>query len=640
MSLFKQMALAISFIIIVLVGTIMTLNYQSSKRDMIESLYETTVNNISSITSQLSEAGNNPVLITSIIDAEFGSGYFKKITFTSNDASFTYTQVDNDPIEGVPLWFINLADITLKSVTSDVSSGWAMIGVISIDGDTGIVYKALYKMSTQLLYIFILSVVASLLILSIMLGFILRPLKGVQKQAEAVARNEFIIQEDIPYTKEFRDVVLGMNRMVTKTKAMFDKGNEELKLQKEREYTDDTTKLKNRKYLIDKLPEFLKVDASSKGGVSVMVSLSGIIEANEKIGHKEVDMLFNEIADIFRITLQGYDEAIIARINGTEFALFVPNCNSTSALSFAQNISKKSQEKIIKKGLNSEITFLSLGIYEYNYQETINVVLSQSDNALTQAKFNQDNIYLARPSDITEVMGKDAWRELITNAIQNNQLRFVSWSAVDTKLKKVAHLALSLSIQAEKTYYYGQFMAPANQAGLSNDVYETVLTMLFKEPETKLHNSVCSLRLPYEYLTLSSTYEQMKALFITYAKKLPLKLIIEMPDKLISQNTELVQDYKKLLEKYNIDLGIFEFIGESKDYQYLQELRPSYIKGESSYFLSQSDQALSALRLITDSLGISLIASGVMQMQTLKQLQDRGINIVQGRATESIELSS
>ena len=321
MSLFKQMALAISFIIIVLVGTIMTLNYQSSKRDMIESLYETTVNNISSITSQLSEAGNNPVLITSIIDAEFGSGYFKKITFTSNDASFTYTQVDNDPIEGVPLWFINLADITLKSVTSDVSSGWAMIGVISIDGDTGIVYKALYKMSTQLLYIFILSVVASLLILSIMLGFILRPLKGVQKQAEAVARNEFIIQEDIPYTKEFRDVVLGMNRMVTKTKAMFDKGNEELKLQKEREYTDDTTKLKNRKYLIDKLPEFLKVDASSKGGVSVMVSLSGIIEANEKIGHKEVDMLFNEIADIFRITLQGYDEAIIARINGTEFAL-------------------------------------------------------------------------------------------------------------------------------------------------------------------------------------------------------------------------------------------------------------------------------------------------------------------------------
>ena len=569
MSLFKQMALAISFIIIVLVGTIMTLNYQSSKRDMIESLYETTVNNISSITSQLSEAGNNPVLITSIIDAEFGSGYFKKITFTSNDASFTYTQVDNDPIEGVPLWFINLADITLKSVTSDVSSGWAMIGVISIDGDTGIVYKALYKMSTQLLYIFILSVVASLLILSIMLGFILRPLKGVQKQAEAVARNEFIIQEDIPYTKEFRDVVLGMNRMVTKTKAMFDKGNEELKLQKEREYTDDTTKLKNRKYLIDKLPEFLKVDASSKGGVSVMVSLSGIIEANEKIGHKEVDMLFNEIADIFRITLQGYDEAIIARINGTEFALFVPNCNSTSALSFAQNISKKSQEKIIKKGLNSEITFLSLGIYEYNYQETINVVLSQSDNALTQAKFNQDNIYLARPSDITEVMGKDAWRELITNAIQNNQLRFVSWSAVDTKLKKVAHLALSLSIQAEKTYYYGQFMAPANQAGLSNDVYETVLTMLFKEPETKLHNSVCSLRLPYEYLTLSSTYEQMKALFITYAKKLPLKLIIEMPDKLISQNTELVQDYKKLLEKYNIDLGIFEFIGESKDYQYL-----------------------------------------------------------------------
>ena len=639
MSLFKQMALAISFIIIVLVGTIMTLNYQSSKRDMIESLYETTVNNISSITSQLSEAGNNPVLITSIIDAEFGSGYFKKITFTSNDASFTYTQVDNDPIEGVPLWFINLADITLKSVTSDVSSGWAMIGVISIDGDTGIVYKALYKMSTQLLYIFILSVVASLLILSIMLGFILRPLKGVQKQAEAVARNEFIIQEDIPYTKEFRDVVLGMNRMVTKTKAMFDKGNEELKRQKELEYIDATTKLKNRKYLIDKLPEYLKIDATSKGGTNIMASISGLIEANEQIGHRDVDQLFIDIANIFRENTTKYEDAIIARMNGTEFSIFLPDCPALNGLHIAESISQAVRKTVEEYKLDSEVVYIALGAYEYSYKQNIGQLLSSSDNALAQAKFKDSKIHLDKVKEDEESMGKDDWREIINNAIQTNSFKLVSWTAVDSKAKKIAHHALSLNLQAgEKTYYYGQFMASANQIGLSSKIYQNVMQMIFKHPDTSLNSMVCSIRLSFEYVDMRETYLELAELLKLYANKLPFKLIVEIPDKMFRQNSIQIKEYKALFQKYNIDMGIYEFIGESSDYQYLQDLRPVYIKGEASYFLTQSDQALSALRLITDTVGISLIASGVMNAETLEKLQAKDVYIIQGRATEMIEL--
>ncbi|MFK5936838.1 MAG: LapD/MoxY N-terminal periplasmic domain-containing protein [Sulfurimonas sp.] len=638
MSLFKQMALAISLIIVILLGAVMAINYQSSKQDMIQSLYETTVNNISSITSQLSEAGNSPALITSIIDAEFDSGYFKKIYFESNDGSFSYKQEDIDPVDGVPTWFVDFTSIKLDTVTSDVSSGWNMVGVVRVDADTGIVYKALYKMFVQLLYIFAISVSVSLITLSIMLSIILKPLKGVQRQAEAVIKNEFIIQKDVPYTKEFKDVVLGMNNMVSKVKAMFDKGNEELKRHKEFEYIDPTTKLRNRKYLIDKFPAYLKIDAHSKGGVNMMVALSGVVAANEKIGHQEVDKLFREIADIFRSEVSYYEESIIARMNGTEFSIFVPECNSKNAIAIAEAILKKSVLTILEYELDTKETFISIGLYEYNYQESIGRLLSQSDNALAQAKFNTTNIHLAQVGNITEVMGKDAWREIINNAIQKNMFKFVSWSAVDAKKKKVAHKVLSLTLQAnaDKIYYYGQFMAPANQAGLSGDIYRNVLKMLFKNSDNNFKNAVYSLRLPFEFLVLTSTYEEMKKLLNSYALRLPFKLIIEVPDKLVSQNNELVKDYKKLFEKNKIEMGIFEFIGESKDYKYLQELRPVYIKGESTYFLSQSDQSLSALRLITDSVGITLIASGVMDMDTLQELQERDIHTIQGKATELI----
>jgi len=104
-------------------------------------------------------------------------------------------------------------------------------------------------------------------------------------------------------------------------------------------------------------------------------------------------------------------------------------------------------------------------------------------------------------------------------------------------------------------------------------------------------------------------------------------------------NSKEVKQYKELFQKYQIEMGIYEFIGESGDYQYLQDLRPVYIKGESDYFLTQSDQSLSALRLITDTVGISLIAVGVMDMETLNRLEAKDIHIIQGRATEMIELS-
>ena len=119
---------------------------------------------------------------------------------------------------------------------------------------------------------------------------------------------------------------------------------------------------------------------------------------------------------------------------------------------------------------------------------------------------------------------------------------------------------------------------------------------------------------------------------------LPFKLIIELPDKLVNHNSALIMQYKKLFDMYNIDIGIFEFIGESDDYQYLQNIKPVYIKGEGSYFLTQNTQSLSALRLITDSVDISIIAVGIMDIKILKELQKKGIELFQGKVTEVLEI--
>jgi len=641
MTLFRQIALMLSIFLIIILATVLTLNFQSANESVQERLYEDAKNTATSLSLSLGSANGDESAMATMINANFDSGSYSHISLVDVDDEIIFERIAESEIKDVPTWFRDTVKIEAPIASANVSAGWSQVGILNVQSDVAYAYHQLYTILIQLLISFSIITIIALFILNILLATILRPLKEVQRQAEAVGRNVFILQEHIPNTKEFKDVVIGMNNMVSKVQAMFNKGNEELKRQKELEYIDKDTKLRNRKYLIDKLPEFLKVDATSKGGVNIMIALSGVIEANEKIGHREVDKLFQSIADIFSAHASNFENSITARMNGTEFSILLPDCSQKDALDLAHGIYDATQDSIQKVGLDTKQTFISLGLYEYNYTQNIGQLLSQSDNALTQAKFSQSNIHLEKSETATEVMGKDAWRMIINEALESNSFKFVSWTAVDAKRKKVAHNALSLTLMSNNgtKYFYGQFMAPANQLGLSSKIYQNVMHMMFSTPDMKLKSSTCSIRLSFEYLDLADTYDELSELFKKYAKALPFKLIIEMPDKLVRSNSKAVKLYKTLFEMYSIETGIYEFIGESADYQYLQDLRPVYIKGESSYFLTQSDQSLSALRLITDTVGISLIATGVMDMDTLHRLQDKDVFVIQGRATEMIELA-
>jgi len=645
MTLFKQIAMMLSIFLIIILTTVLVLNFNSANNAVQERLYEDAKNTATSLSLSLGTAHGDISVMSTMINANFDSGNYSEIRledaeeYTVVDENILYDRKVESKQANVPLWFLDFVHIEAPIASANVSAGWSQIGILHVQSDVSYAYTQLYTIFKNLLISFCVLVVLGFIFLYLILSTILKPLKEVQRQAEAVTHNEFIIQTDIPYTEEFKDVVLGINNMVSKMKAMFEKGNEELKRQKELEYSDSATQLNNRKYLIDKLPEFLKIDASSKGGINIMLSLSGVVEANERVGHKEVDKLFLDIANIFKAYSSNYPNSISARMNGTEFAILLPDCNNEDGLELAHGIQNSTNELIEKAGLDSEVTFLSLGLYEYQHTLSIGQLLSSSDNALSKAKFTLNHIHLDVAEDSVEVMGKIAWNAIINKALQTNSFNFVSWKAVDAKRKKSAHNVLSLVLKLDdKTYYYGQFMAAANRAGLSNAIYSNVIHKMFQTPDMTLQGSVCSLRLSYEYLVSQNTYDELHTLLNRYGTQLPLKLILEIPDKLMRQNSKTIKAYKALFEKYKIDIGIYEFIGESADYHYLQDLRPVYIKAESSYFLTQTHQSISALRLITDTIGISLIASGVMDMETLHKLEEKDIHIVQGRATEMIEL--
>lgn len=640
MTLFKQIALMLSIFLLIILATVLILNFQSANKGVQDRLYDDAKNTATSLSLSLGSANGDLSMMSTMINANFDSGNYSLISLVDVENKALYSRKIESDITAVPEWFISLIELRAPIAYANVSAGWSQVGILSVQSDATYAYKQLYAILIDLLISFTVIALVGLVMLNLLLHAVLKPLKEVQKQAAAITRNEFIIQSKIPYTKELADVVLGMNNMVSKVKAMFEKGNEELKAHKELEYIDQDTQLRNRKYLIDRLPAYLKADASYEGGVNMLISLSGIIEANEKIGRQNVNKIFIRIADIFRENTKNIKDSIVARINGTEFSLLLPAFSNDEAVELAKKIQRSCKDVIASAELDAGETFISIGIYQYRHSDNIAKLLSRSDNALAQAKFNNENIHLEKAEDAVEVMGKEAWKLLINKAIEKDRFSFVSWGVIDTKAKKLSHNVLSINLTLDKnsSYSYAQFMAPAIQSGLSCNIYKKIVDMLFRNSSMVLSASTYSLRLPHEYLEHKDTYGNLSELLRANAALLPFKVIIELPDRLVRQDSKLIREYIELFRKYGISIGIFEFIGESDDYRYLQDLRPVYIKGESSYFLTQSDQSLSALRLITDTLGISLIAVGVTEMETLEKLKAKDIHVIQGKATELLDI--
>jgi len=638
MTLFKQMALAISIMVITILGAVLTINYRTAKEDMLISLYQTTVNNISALSNKIAQSGGEPVLITSIIDSEFDSGYYKEIKFVSNDSSFQYKQEDTDPINGVPSWFVNFADIHVKPVSVDVSAGWNIIGQLTVKADTTIVYQALYQTFTKLLYLFVIFVTISLIILNIMLHFILKPLKRIQHQAEAILNNEFVIETKEPYTTEFKEVAQAMNAMVRKVEEIFNRANEAAQRNRELLYNDPVTKLFNRRYLMLKLPELIQLETKNEGGSIVFIALTGAELLNKQLGRKEADTFFSELATIFKNETHDVQESIIARVNGTEFTLMLPDCESFIAESISRNIFEDFLELTEKYKVDSSSIYINIGIYRYRPNVTVSELLTRADDALTKAKADPfQNIYIYEENH-HNALPKEKWRAILEEAITKNYFSLKFLPIIDIKHKTVNHRVMTFTIDTKEhqSFSYGDFIAPAINLELVGKIYLVVLKDLLTSHNPELKDGICSIRLSNEFLKDILAFEELSHLFSLYAKRLNFKLYFEISDNFAIQHSATLKAFIELFKEYNFHFGLNSFTGESHDFTYLKELNPAFIKADVSFLLDQTEESMNSLEVITKSLGIDIIATFVKSEEELSILKELHIYKVQGPITDNI----
>jgi len=409
--------------------------------------------------------GTDPAFVEALFNATFDSGYLASIELISPTGKMIHARQQVVSIQNAPDWFVHIVRIEAASGESQIIKNWVQYGTLRLTLHPGYAYAGLYgNLKSNLLWFGIVSL-AGLLLLWIFLHLLLRPLNAIQGQADAIIENRFIQNEQLPKTRELRQVVVAMNRMVARIQTVFTEQAASLNRYHQQLYRDALTGLGNRRHLVEELEEICR-NASGRHGCLAILHLSSFAELKGHMGYKEADSIVLTLARLIEETAGKQARKHSARIRDAEFAIYFQGDIETAKL-LTQQIFDEFHKTAIKEGVDN-ITSLSAGLAPITMESTTSTVLSEADFSLTQAKASGKYIiYHETQSDLALPQGKMEWRTWLENALEQHRFFLVTQPVIDRKGNPVHREAfIRLRNEQKQLVPAGVFMPVANALNL------------------------------------------------------------------------------------------------------------------------------------------------------------------------------
>lgn len=640
MTLFKQILIIMSFFQVLILGVVMWQNFTTANEFIKVQLYTDAKHTANSLGLAIKSVANKDDLSTieTMINSIFDSGYYESIRLVDTNENELLKSYQPTIIKGVPEWFVKFVPLSVPIAKSEIMMGWIPFGTLYVQNNSGIAYIQLWQIFKEVSFSFLIISILAFIALYLSLNFLLRPLEKVREQADAILVNDFIHQKNIPFTIELKKMVLAMNSMVGKVKEIFETEALTLKKNFELMYKDSKTSLFNRKYFLIELSKYIESENNAKGFV-VLVSFDGYEKLKEQIGYEKMQVLMQSLGkNIEKIT--NFNKLnIAARTNNGDFAILLPLIEESSLISMCESLINDFKQISNVFELDPKDFYLNFGISVYDSNTSSKEVLSQADFALSQAKFKgKFNIEFSKEKD-EKALGKEAWRVKLNNAIKYDHFKF---AIQKVKAKdSLEHYELFLRMQEEdgSIQNAGYFMPMSNELKMNAIIDKFVIekfTQMLKE--NKFPNTALSINLGKEILTDSKDFSWLELALKNIREKTNQKIYFEV-QYFSYISTEILSRFSKILRNYGFGLGIDNFIIDGEGVKKLQSITPAYLKIRHNHILdlyedTSSESSKQSLSIITKSLEIDLIASGVESEEQKQKLLANGIEFMQGKAIE------
>jgi len=642
MTLYRQLLL---FTLIILIGLCAGLWVGDHKRtrdfliDQLESHAQDTATSLGLSLSTLAKGTDVPAM-EAMINALFDRGYYRLIQLRDVQGKVLIDRQADITVAGVPPWFIRLTPLVSPRADALIMHGWQQTGSVVVESHPGYAYQTLWKSALAAALWFTATAMAVALLGGLGLRRLLQPLTQVEKQALALCNRRFHIQERLPRTRELRRVVMAMNRMTERIREMFQEQAAIADTLRQRAYQDPLTGLGNRRFLEAQIKAKVEGKETAVKGVFLLIQIQELQSVNQEQGYAAGDRLIEAIAAGLHRACAELPEAIIARLGGGDFALFLPNTDQSGASRLADTLLEDLSPPATGQSSPQPGTVICGGV-AYEQAVSLRELLTMADTALATARYNRGSkAVIASPADDSRTIaaGKSEWKTLLEDVLANRAITLYSQPTVSRSDREhiVHHEIFSRVIDAEGNHLSaGMFLPMAERLGLMSALDRIILEHMFALPPKLLAPQRAAINLS----PLSLTDEAFVAWLnqrLRQCAETGLLLNFEFPEFRAIRHLDLIKAFAEGIKPMGHALGIDHFGQGLSHFGYLKSLMPDYVKIDRAITNELRDEQsdshffVSALCTVAHSLDIRVIVEGVEtenQWQTLSALP---IDAVQG----------
>lgn len=640
MSLFKQIQLLVTLLLVVMLAIVLKINFDNAREFAINQLFNTGKNVANVLALSLGSQASDQALMETTINAMFDGGHFEEITLARQNGTVVYQKKENVLIDGVPALFLNHVDLHPPVAIAQISSGWSIYGTIRVKGHPGPFYTSLWEMFRRLCILFVMLAGLSISVSYLILRLLLRSLAQIQLQAEAISNHEFLINETIPGTPELKKVVLAMNTMAEKVQQIFNRQLDSIKYYKKMQFKDALTGLYNRNFFVKQLGHFLDSDDENAHGQILIIGMVGMEKSNISTGHPIIQGIYRGWAEIMRNETVEVTDQVLARLSQNEFSAILPNCSQEKGMAIAESVLNGLLGMIVREPELKDLILVNGGMASYSFKDSVGSVLSKADYALSSAKSGLSGTVALFQEKVDEaVLGKFEWKTMLDAALSDQRFFLTAQPVLSDKGEYHRELYINLKDPQGVAHRAGYFMPMAislGQAGkIDRYVLETAAAYLKQTSEgvlaVNITSEFCKDRLAFTWLRQ----------FLNTNKAIRTRLVLEMHDNTLIQQPDICLDFAGMLKGMGYGFGIDQYTMHDISLDLLKEMNPNYIKIENDYLQdmdnrSNTEMALNAILTITDSLGIELIATRIETEAQRQALVAKNINCFQGHAVAGI----
>jgi len=583
---------------------------------------------------------NDMPAVESMINAVFDRGYYEIIRLVDAKEKVVMERVQNVKIENVPPWFIRWIPLKGPEASANVMSGWIQAGTIIVKSHPGYAYMTLWKDMVNTTLWFLACGLFVLIAGGFGLRFLLRPLVLVERQADALCRKEYEIQERVPWTKELRRVVEAMNRMTQKVKEMFEEQVAQAEGLRERSYHDTVTGLGNRRYFDTQITARLDRRDSVTKGILLLVKLNDLDKLNQLKGFQAGDEFLKRVTALLQEATKPYASCALARLAGGDFGIFLPDAPQwdaeTIAGSLANQLSGLAAEQL---AVTDNIGYVGAATYETT--TTLGRLLSEADLALTAARQAGPNGWIVRAitgETDKAPLGQKQWKDMLEKALQERRISLDAQPVVETTDRShLLHLEIFSRIIQEdgKFLSAGVFMPLAERLKLVSSIDRIVLEEVMQLDSSRLAVGNIAVNVSPASLQDEAFRKWLQSALKNLPRTAP-RIIFEFSEFSAVQNMNLVKDFSVIVREYGHAMGLDHYGQSFSNLGYLKSMRPDYVKidraytGELKNEDSDSRFFIGSLCSVAHSIDIKVIAEGVETEQQVQILKELNLDAIQG----------